>query len=352
MENKLGILEKGRGGMTLLVVLAHINLLVDCNLFHGLFIQGWCGVDFFFVLSGFLMIWTYNERTSPIAYVKKRFIRIYPVYWMYTLVTLIMNLFIVLIFDSSLISWINLDLSGLIRSFLCLPTNVAINEMPIIPPAWTLSYEIFFYIISLFLYIYGRRIFRGILIVWGGLIITRTGFIISNPYIDFILDPLFLEFLGGMLIAQIIKYKKSKKIENVISLGVGIVWLVVFWSMENMEIDILTHFNRVFKFGVAFAFIVYGAVGLEISGMFKNRKNFGSSILEFLERISFSLYLVHYPLVAMLSIMCRKLHISAIVAFVAISFICILAGGISHYLIEKNIIYVCNKKFIENVKSY
>ena len=115
MENKLGILEKGRGGMTLLVVLAHINLLVDCNLFHGLFIQGWCGVDFFFVLSGFLMIWTYNERTSPIAYVKKRFIRIYPVYWMYTLVTLIMNLFIVLIFDSSLISWINLDLSGLIR---------------------------------------------------------------------------------------------------------------------------------------------------------------------------------------------------------------------------------------------
>ena len=92
--------------------------------------------------------------------------------------------------------------------------------------------------------------------------------------------------LGGMLIAQTIKYKESKKIENVISLGVGIVWLVVFWSMENMEIDILTHFNRVFKFGVAFAFIVYGAVGLEISGMFKNRKNFGSSILEFLERIS------------------------------------------------------------------
>lgn len=37
-----------RGLVTVLVILAHINLLIDEKVFRGIFVQGWSGVDFFF----------------------------------------------------------------------------------------------------------------------------------------------------------------------------------------------------------------------------------------------------------------------------------------------------------------
>ena len=79
-----------RAVMALVVMLAHANLIVNRDLFHGIFIQEACGVDFFFVLSGFLVAWLYKDKAiTGIEWFKKRFIRIYPAYWIYTALVLL-----------------------------------------------------------------------------------------------------------------------------------------------------------------------------------------------------------------------------------------------------------------------
>jgi len=55
-EETLYNLQIFRGIAAILVLLAHANLLIDRNIFRGMFIPGWSGVDFFFVLSGFIII--------------------------------------------------------------------------------------------------------------------------------------------------------------------------------------------------------------------------------------------------------------------------------------------------------
>ena len=78
-----------RAIFAVLVMLAHANLIIDRNLFHGIFIQGWCGVDFFFVLSGFLVGYLYwDKTTSIIQYLKKRAIRIFPTYLVYNAIVI------------------------------------------------------------------------------------------------------------------------------------------------------------------------------------------------------------------------------------------------------------------------
>ncbi|WP_251207258.1 acyltransferase family protein [Acetatifactor aquisgranensis] len=338
MQKRIDILGKGRGGVTLLIVLAHANLLIDRNLFQGVFIQGWCGVDFFFILSGFLMLWTYDRDMKPVAYIKKRLTRIYPVYWIYTGVVLTLHFFVVKVFGSRLVSWIELDARGIFRSFLCLPTDVAANEMPIIPTGWTLPYEMLYYFVALFIYICGIRFFGGIIACWVALIIAVNMGDFKNVYISFIGNPVFLEFFIGMLIACTVKQKKPNAVKKKAALVLGMIWLTVFWIAENREISVLMSFNRVFKFGVAFMLIVYGGVGMELSNGIQKRKEFCiSRVLDFLEKISFSLYLVHFPLIVILNILGRKLSIPTTISFAVIIASCIVVGGCGYYFVEKPI---------------
>ena len=159
-----------RGLMTLMVLLAHINAMVGSNLFHGIFVQGSCGVDFFFTLSGFLLYYNYRESenrlSDAVVYIKKRFLRIYPVYWVYTAITLVIAFFMIMCFDRELITWTELGKMDILRSMLCLVTDRFAGVAPIIPPAWTLSYEVFFYIVGLSLILGGTKVFRNVLAVW------------------------------------------------------------------------------------------------------------------------------------------------------------------------------------------
>lgn len=50
-SSRLNSIVFARAVIAIIVMLAHTNLIIDSNLFHGFFIQGWCGVDFFFILN-------------------------------------------------------------------------------------------------------------------------------------------------------------------------------------------------------------------------------------------------------------------------------------------------------------
>lgn len=52
------------------------------------FSYGWLGVPLFFILSGFVITLTINRCKSPFEFLYRRFMRLYPTYWICLLITL------------------------------------------------------------------------------------------------------------------------------------------------------------------------------------------------------------------------------------------------------------------------
>jgi len=97
---KLVNVEAGRGFAAVLVVLFHVTKYYFAtpkywagSALNGLFLFGHAGVEFFFVLSGFIMVWVHRQdvgKPSRVgAFAWKRFQRIYPFFWLILAVTVL-----------------------------------------------------------------------------------------------------------------------------------------------------------------------------------------------------------------------------------------------------------------------
>ena len=102
-----------------------------------IFTLGFAGVDFFFVLSGFIIAYTaysyIGKKTETAGFLRKRFIRIYPVYWIYLLVSIAGTL--LFRHDFSV-------LKNIWKTMLLLP-----GHRMFISTSWTLTYELVFYLL-------------------------------------------------------------------------------------------------------------------------------------------------------------------------------------------------------------
>jgi exopolysaccharide production protein ExoZ len=100
---------------------------------------GASGVDIFFVISGFIMFYVSfpadQAAASPLSFLVKRIIRIYPFYWF--CVALVLGLWSMGFFHS-----LQLDTDVLVRSIFLFP-----SEHLIINVSWTLVYEMYFYLV-------------------------------------------------------------------------------------------------------------------------------------------------------------------------------------------------------------
>ncbi|AMO22355.1 acyltransferase [Ramlibacter solisilvae] len=123
--------------------------------------RGYLGVDFFFVLSGFIILFAHAAQIEkPGAwrdYLKRRFVRLYPVYWLYT------GVFVALLavaggtdatVPSGFVDWLG--------SW----TLVRFSEViPPLPVAWSLFHEIAFYAMFLVLMV-NRRAGIAAFVIW------------------------------------------------------------------------------------------------------------------------------------------------------------------------------------------
>ena len=263
---KLRGVEAGRGIAAVLVVLVHATYISgNSPAFDGLFKFGRAGVDFFFVLSGFII---YHAHASDlgrpnrvITYAWRRFVRIYPTYW------LVMAGFgAILIFyperDPSVTSWGNI-----VASVLLLPRY----QDPILKPAWTLRHELLFYLLFAGL-ILNRSVGRIVLAIWAGFLLWQIGVftITLHPWFTGMAGYLpfrgfNFEFFFGMGVA--------------VSLSRGTArapgWFLGFGAALFLGNGLMESFGSVgpvewpphqLLYGVASAAALYGAVGLERAG--------------------------------------------------------------------------------------
>jgi peptidoglycan/LPS O-acetylase OafA/YrhL len=243
--------------------------------------HGYLGVDFFFVLSGFIILHAHGRDPqgveAAVSYLRKRLTRIYVPYL--PIAGAVVALYIVFPEAASNKNW------SFITSLTLVPAEFP--PSPALSVAWTLVHEMVFYLI--FLASYFVRCFRCLITVWVALIASAAYYKAAIPYdalepfvggvVQTILAPINLEFVAGMLSAWAVR-----SLPNSWSgpfLAAGLLGLVLFLSPLGEGA------SRVW-FGVAMAFVVAGLVWRELEGKIAT-----PLWLVFLGNASYAIYLVH-----------------------------------------------------------
>ena len=297
-----GSIQAGRGVAAALVLLFHLGGTIaltkyfNIQLFSVPFRFGSSGVEFFFVLSGFLItsihVRDLNRPDRLLPYAAKRAVRIFPSYWI---------IFIIVYFGASLspILRANLpnDAASLVNALLLIPQDPAVvggTGAPVLVVAWTLQYELIFYV-SLALVIVNQwvavTIFSAI-VAWCAAAAT-IGHLPTFP-LHFLEWQYLVLFVMGSGVAML----------PLLHVGPRTLWAFVLAGI--MAFLCLGFFEDVYYaetraawhtlvFGIASAIIIYGSVNLE---------NKGHLVLPWwlvrLGDASYALYLIHFPLVSLL----------------------------------------------------
>lgn len=273
----------------LLVALAHASMyagyagLVPLGGFLGF---GTAGVDFFFVLSGFVIAHAHRAdlgRPDQIPrYAWRRFVRVYPPYWIATVLTL------VAIAAMPAIAPPNLPWSAayMVKNFALAP----MQEYNVVAPAWSLEYEVAFYVLFSALLI-GRTFGLCVLGAWALLIVTSQ--FVAMPFpVSFAADPMNAEFLLGVAIALTGARAGWK------TLAAGLLLLALSAIAQTQWTGALHDFvihpaGRRVAYGVTSALIILAAIGFDIR----------SRVAEWMGRLSYPLYLVHFPIMTGLAVL-------------------------------------------------
>ncbi|HMI01431.1 MAG TPA: acyltransferase [Pedobacter sp.] len=352
MKLKLQSLQMLRGIAALLVVIYHLSA-TTFTYFNHKFLNltwSWVGVDVFFVLSGFLITYIHFDdiisKGSTSKYLKKRFMRIFPVYWVILTSTVCIYIFLMNGATGHSNQMLRLENSS---TWVYLLGNYALFPIPnyVIGVAWSLAYEILFYLLFAFCILFGLRFTKSVvpLLVISILMVSFSGIRFFSFPLTFISNPIILEFFMGCLIGYLFKYKSNllKRKHFAITLVLLTVCCFVNYGIYNSP------FNRdlfsLILIGLVSSFLILGAAVLDKSGLYIVPRPF-----VILGDASYAIYLTH-PI--LLSMMCRMsdkvlsglhLKINLSLLFTIILIITLLAGTIFHFTIEKPLLKLLNKK--------
>lgn len=200
---RLASVQSMRALAALLVVLVHCEPALSLiGLDERVVGAAAVGVDLFFVISGFIMIYT-TDRTAPapVDFMIDRIARIVPLYWLLTGAT-----FLIALSMPRLLGATQANGADLLRSLLFIPYVRGDGLVyPVLYVGWSLNYEILFYLIvaaSLML----RRPAARLAVAAGAIVALVCAGLLLDPdrgAMRFFTRPLMLEFVFGMLLARV-----------------------------------------------------------------------------------------------------------------------------------------------------
>jgi exopolysaccharide production protein ExoZ len=245
---------------------------------------GVAGVHIFFVISGFIMVYTSfyprNTEFSSGRFLLRRFVRIFPIYWVYCLLYLLYRHFFGPGYTVS-----NVDIFG---SFLLLPGYSPV----IIGPGWTLAYEVYFYLCFGLAMILGLK--RGIIVLalfFLSSIALGLVFQAEGAAARMVSNSLLVEFLFGAGLAYV--FLKCQTVSVKLAVTMQVLALAGFLSSYLIGYE---RFPSVIVWGIPSAALVAGLAFAE-----KNGQIFGwIRKCSFLGDSSYSLYLIHILLIDIL----------------------------------------------------
>jgi exopolysaccharide production protein ExoZ len=350
--NRLMLIDCSRGMAALLVAIAHgiyfVNKPATFSLdpFHGTFRFGARAVDFFFVLSGFVIAYVHwsdlgRPKVLP-SYFAKRFIRVYPILWIVAIPTIVAALLI----QTAAMPAAWADRAEVIfGSLTLLPTHLP--PVPIV--VWTLKHEILFY--ALYAIVLWRpRVGAGLFAAWAGLCLFHTlqGFD-SNFITDFLFSPYNLEFMLGVGCGYSMRKRTVRFPLALALLGT----LLFFWAgvvfdeppMMQTWIPNPTTPWQVAQFGFSSALIILGLSQLDLRWHIVPPK-----LLVLCGAASYSIYLVHLPVISLairvVKLADRYVTITPAVALALVVLAGVVAGIVVHLLVERPILKISRRALL------
>jgi exopolysaccharide production protein ExoZ len=279
MKLRLDKIQELRGVSVLLVMIAHYPIFLSD------FFCGAIGVDVFFVISGFIISYTWDVNKSSGSFLLKRIIRIYPVYVFLTILIFIGYLhFFPEYFKIN-------SIYIFLASFIFQYDFFAQYSEPIIFAGWSLKYEMFFYI--LFAILYNQRTVLKLCL----LILGFTGLFLNfkNAYIDFMFSPFYLYFLGGILIEENHAIFRIKGDKLLIFFSVLFLFVMLGKDQGYDFIGMAKEYIIFFGYKVP-RFLIWGGPSMMLVLLYL-KSSISDSLLRkgllWLGNISYSLYLVH-----------------------------------------------------------
>ena len=305
------ILDALRGVAAVMVLIMHTFELYCEGDYHKMLVNhGYLAVDFFFMLSGYVMAHAYDDRWHKMTtkdFIKRRLIRLQP------LIILGMTLGAIFFFfqdapvfakvgDTSVFNLLLVMLSGYFM--IPVPTSMDIkgwNEMfPLNGPAWSLFFEYIANILHVFVLrkmsnrVLGFCVFLAAIALYHTAIFGKSGDLIGG----WSLEPeqlrmgftrLLFPYMAGMLLRRAIKVRSGK---NTFLLTTVLLILVLSTPrIGGREALWANGLYEALVISVVFPLIIYaGAIG-------EVKSKVGQKICTFLGDISYPLYITHFPFI-------------------------------------------------------
>jgi exopolysaccharide production protein ExoZ len=265
MNGRIGTIQILRGAAAVLIVLYHL-LLAEKTYAAGAFLlpdllaYGACGVDMFFLISGYVLMVRHADRagsrTAAGAFLVRRLLRIYPLYWVYSAVMLAVAALRPDLVDAAVYAGVDV-----LQSFLLLPQGGA----PLLSVAWALTHLIYFSFVFALLLAAGRRAVVPGLCAWALLIAAGYAWrggspaLRAMPWTHLVWHPLTLEFILGCALALLARRTRA----GARTAWIGGVCLLggacLAWYAGHGTV-LPRNWWRVLVFGIPCACILYGSV--------------------------------------------------------------------------------------------
>jgi exopolysaccharide production protein ExoZ len=343
-KKNLSSLQLFRGLAAVLVILHHTTTILKLStgkeFLLGIFEPfGSHGVDFFFVLSGFIILYAhYNDigKANLGLYFKKRFVRIYPLYWI-IVIPLIPMLFL---FPAIGAQGNETDLSVIINSVLLIPNETP----PFLGVAWTLTHEIKFYLIfGLSIILLKPKYSFPLILIWSLISLAQFAKVVNfndGFYLKFIFSGYNLEFILGMIAAYLfINYKPRFNWVIVIVGAIGFILAGINGELKIMPID------SVITYGLSAFLLILGSARLDSESKVKIPK-----VFLYLGEASYSIYLTHYPVIVVLFKVFTVIGLGESILLYVIPLIALIVGCLFHTIIEKPLLkFFRNKTSVQKV---
>ena len=325
------LLQATRFGAAFIVVLFHCHVVFSQRKYFGyvpldgLFTGGTVAVDFFFVLSGFIIFTAHAKDIGQPdrlrRYLTHRAVRIYPTYWIVLLCVALPLYFVASPFEGDIRHpWY------MIRQILLLQT-----DRPVITVSWTLVREVFFYALFATL-IVNRSLGCLALGTWFLASATIAGGAVGGGNV--FTDPRNLQFLIGMTAAFIMLNHSISAPRALLALGCACLVAcalyggLVFGNLQNPAAPNLT-----MTAGLAASAIICALVELERSGGWR-----AAPALRYLGDSSYAIYLVHMPVLTVVIRLMVSAHLDRVmplaVLFCLAAAASVAGGAVFYQVIE------------------
>jgi exopolysaccharide production protein ExoZ len=327
-------IQYARGIAALLVVLFHNEFTVHKYFgsypTNGFFTGGHSGVEFFFILSGFIIYrshWSDFSRPEQIVpFLLKRAIRVFPVFWL-----IVIPMGLMMLADTSLGADRQLDVPKFVMDLLLIPRDGTL----VLNPAWTLQHEMIFYLV------FGAFIlnFRFGLVVFSAWQLTclaallfglvpQNYLLLSNKFVGFFNFGFALGMIIAVLDNRLVLSDYRIAISSAFYMAIGLLLGMFYLEATRHEFAYPAVSTLVY-------FALYATVLLYLVAIPIRMPNVLASVLGALGNASYAMYVSHLLVASIVVKAVFALRLAPVMSALAVYVLTVLAAVASSLLIYR-----------------